>query len=292
MLDRTSSGAGKRLLLFFLGWLLSAFIGWQILTSSADGAGLIIGLAFLLGLPVFLFGGLLEYQRRKLIEDEVFADPQARSGPDESARRPGETVEAWTERCRPNMDPGGRRLWDAYAKHCPPRVGQSMADWIKNWPDWNPDWDPIKEVAGERFNEGDTLTSWAERIARSFSRATGKDFEFLQDALLSMAFYAKPKVGETYDAFEARSKARIAQLQASLEATASSSAIRADETPSQWIERVILLLTMIEPGVSLDDLIPTFTRWASTYPPMQGETANSWQERIQRNLAEAAKDSR
>ena len=71
--DRTREGAGARLALYLVGWGLSAMVGWSLLGNAEGPGGVLCGLAFLLGLPVFILGFIAEQARRSDVVNEVRA---------------------------------------------------------------------------------------------------------------------------------------------------------------------------------------------------------------------------
>lgn len=69
--DRSREGGAARFLLYMIGWGLSAFLGWQMLGQTNGAGGKLLGIAFLLGLPVFILGFIAEQQRSQEIASEV-----------------------------------------------------------------------------------------------------------------------------------------------------------------------------------------------------------------------------
>lgn len=69
--DRYEEGAALRAAAYFIGWLISAYAGWQIIMHGHGLMIVLIGLSFIFGLPVGIVKVILDNQRGQAIYDEV-----------------------------------------------------------------------------------------------------------------------------------------------------------------------------------------------------------------------------
>lgn len=288
ILDRTRQGAFVRGILYFLAWLVCAYLGWQVLINGTGVANTVIGLCLLVGLPVILIGAVVDALRRKAIAEAVFAETRAPADVeiDVDARRPGESVAQWFDRFTRGMPEGSeRQIWKTYARYHPPKVGQSIMDWMASWPEWRDEWDAVSAGDAEVFRSDDTILSWAERVASSLSQKAGRNFEKTKADLVGMARITKPQVGEELRHYVNRTQGRLAAIDHTLDPASSASAIRDGESHAEWIGRVGPLCLEVEDGESLDDVFPKLVRITDLHPPTGDESALAWLQRVAPQIA-------
>lgn len=286
LLDRTADGAFGRGVLYFVCWLISAYLGWIVLASGQGAMRAVIGLSFLFGLPVLAIGALVESQRRSEIAKEIFADQDVPADFDDNALRPGETAEQWLDRIIPLQVGADMKVWKAYAEYHPPEVGQSVVNWVMSWPEWRDEWGATRADDAEQFGSGDTILTWADRVANSFSKKGASDCETVRASLIGLAKIAKPLIGEDAHQYIKRAQARVAAIDQTLDPTSLASTIREGESCSDWISRYAPLCLVVEEGESLDDVIPKVIQIAEFNPPSRGESALAWLSRVKPRIDE------
>ena len=298
--DKTDEGIVLRGIAYLLAWVASAWIGFRI-TGASTGGGKILGLLFVFGVPVLAAGYVIETQRRKAIAKSVWA-PDLNDEPDPDALKPNESISAWLSRVLPGQDDANQYVWTKYASVCPPKVGQSITSWVISWPEWDSSWDEPAEpkvssaLATPRFDESspttvylttDTITSWAERIAPGLAAVTQMTEVAARKTIFDLAKYTKPLPGETFAVFRQRNLAWMAALDKSINLAGPASAMRVGDSLTDWLRRVGPLFLTVEPGESIDDVIPLLVLVAEKLPPGDGETALSWLARAEPLISES-----
>lgn len=210
-LDRLRDGAAGRCFLYFIGYALSAVLGWQVVLNGWP----LLGVTLLLGIPVWGIAWLAEASRRSNIRDtsvgqvdHVAVAPHS-TEPSGDARRVNETVDDWIERTLTSHPEFERRVFEGYAHNWSPPVGVDLAQWVRCWPEWNPEWDPAIHARQDVFREDDTIQSWIERNVRRLGQLGLCDEADMRVQLASLADYAPPNPGETLSAYSARATAQI-----------------------------------------------------------------------------------
>ncbi len=274
-IDQSNAGASGRCALLAAGYAGCLFVGWQMLVNDAP----LFGLMFIFGFPLFPIAWIAAKVRGGCGGTKSSEAP-ATIEQSSLARRQNETVSEWVERMlafSPELD---RRTVEAYARGHPPQVGQSFSSWVESWPEWNPEWDSVHDVKEECFRRGDTLVSWAERIANRMDQLGLREKTETSSELLSLAKYVKPQVGETFDAFQSRFRRRFDTIDRNLDLSSPDSGPRQTESLTEWLCRIGPLFLTVEEGESIDDVIPKLASIAERYPPEATESARAWLDRV------------
>ena len=278
-IDRLRDGTAGRCLVYSLGYLISAYVGWQLLMNGSPGLGIVC----LLGSPPAVAAWIFEWDRRSKIQDQSLSETtegNARQGEQlvTSAEALGrnEAIPDWVERILSAHRHIDRRLLEAYAAHHPPRVGEPLETWVNSWPEWRDDWDPVRQFGLQKFASDETICSWVERLTERLRALQGPNPDKFRDVLIEQAKYVKPRVGETLDDYRARVKIWADAFDHDLDLKSPSSAIRVDESLEAWLARTIPIWFQPSDGESVEDFIEKITPAALVHPPHFGETADAW----------------
>lgn len=214
--DRLEQGQGWRYLGYFLGWVTSAVLGWNIVVHGNSLFTTLTGFACILGLPIIIIGGIIERSRDAAIVDEVYGRHASRdahypgvsaSAPND-AKRPNETPEEWLDRVLPaNLEPDVRATCFKYAVSFPPLVGQRLANWAESWPIGSESTRPDPDIEEANFVEGETVEIWLQRSAKAIADTFGQNQAEVEAWLSDLAQHAHPKHGERIRDFIDRAQA-------------------------------------------------------------------------------------
>jgi hypothetical protein len=232
-MDRLREGAAGRCLLYCLGYLLSAYFGWQLLMNGSAGLGIVC----LLGIPPVVIAWLAEASRRSKIRETALGNQASEQLSIEQqqigsfdARRAGESVAEWVERTLASNSDLERRVVEGYAAHHPPEVGTPLIEWVRSWPEWNPAWDPAIVAKADTFREDDTIVSWAARTSRRLGQLGLCDEDEMRAQLIALAEHAKPRIGETLSDYSERANTRLRRLRNELDGSSTASAASSRES--------------------------------------------------------------
>lgn len=266
ILDRTSEGWFFRSILFCLGWALCAWLGWRMVVTGSGYADL-MGLSFLLGLPVVAAGAVLGHFRQRRIERDVRADMRKGSSRDLGVGNiPGVMLHQ-------EMPQQSHRVRSDRSAAMP----DLSAEKERNSQSCDENAETRHPVDEEHvFYSHDSIQSWARRVGDQLGKRAGKSKEELRDFLVQMAKVTRPRVGEGTHRFNARAQERLGSIDRTLDPTSPETALRHGEDLNSWLMRYVPLCLVVEDGKSLDDLIPKLAEAAQFRPPRMGESAASW----------------
>lgn len=303
--DRYEEGAALRAAAYFIGWLISAYAGWQIIMHGHGLMIVLIGLSFIFGLPVGIVKVILDNQRGQAIYDEVegvqrvSAQPWSPSAaatiePDDEAYRYGDDAEAWAVRVLgDHVDETNRHLIEFFAEKSPPRPGQSIDEWVHSWPtdDLPRDPEPEAVLVEASYRKGEPVQAWAKRAAAAIATVTDKEADEMESGLVSMATYVKPLPGEHPREYSTRVGYRFAHIDQTLDPRSSDSAKKRGEGMKEWLQRAAPLCLEIADGDCLDDIIAKYLIAAKSMPPMPDESVWHWLTRVKPLADEARLDT-
>lgn len=244
--DRTRSWAWLRYTLYAVGCGVSIWAGCKLIANfGATYAGW-FGVACLLCLPVVVLSNLCEYAWRKYVRDQVLPDER------EQAASAFEYKVGY-----PKDEPSAERVSE-------PNLAPAESG-----------------LQHDAFRAGESVQTWAARVANELASITGADPASFRDTLLNLARYKKPKIGERVRDFNSRVLQWLGSLDRSLDVRSSASAIGPSERLSSWIERTAPLYLTIGEGECMDDVIPALARIAERTPPQPDESALAWVTRVE-----------
>ena len=247
--DKVAKGSGLRQLCYVVGFGLSVWLGWQIIMHS-EGAGVWLGLFFLLGIPVPIVAWMTDSMSRSLAESEA---PTSLSTLDltdtTNARRPRSACRAADG--NDDAPPTSRQPSEGMT---PELIDQAS------------------------FKADDTIDTWASRATKIMRSLPNSDPEFNENAILSLAWHAKPRPGERFDGYFQRAISRRTEFEELFDIDCTPR--RKNEAFPDYVARAGPYCVSYIPGLSLDDIGPALIKRARSEPLGADETIIEWTDRV------------
>lgn len=243
--DKVAQSNWLRGLGYTIGFGLSVWIGWQTIMHS-EGAGLWVGLFFLLGLPVPILAWMIEGWVRTHAEDEAatsLATLDLTGTPRPSAQ--------------PILDIGKQEPVGSPAIEAGTRL------------------EMLNEAS---FQLGDTIDTWATRTAKTYCMLLPQGEPLDEATFLALAWHAKPRVGEPLIDFMSRAVSRRKEWENSYQVANTEQQV--DEALPDYVARASPYLVPYTPGMSLDDICPAIVELAKSQPASADEPKTDWINRV------------
>jgi hypothetical protein len=285
VMDRMEEGGCARVIIFLVAYACSFVLGFKMLMND----GPLMGLLFILGVPVFIPLFIYESRRREGILRGAGLYPAETFQPFESALD-------WVDRVLPKKSDLSYDLLVQRSVTNPPEVGQTLQEWVESWEvtdrvvamgpaerlaaEYGPDFREVETA----FREDDTITSWAARAAFHASNALNCDFDEMRTILMNFATLCKPIVGETLPQYRVRFEERSARINLDADPESAASARQDHESTLEWLQRTVPTHLSVDEGESYDDVIGICEKVALRYPPRSGESIAAWCRRASQDL--------
>lgn len=236
-LDRLRAGGAGRCLMYGLGYVLSAYLGWQLVMHSSVALGLIC----LLGIPPGVIAWIVEADRRSKIQHdraELAATPsevlgrnqdfhdRSETGGGSDPRQfglqrfaAGESILSWADRLtcdlRAVSGPSPEKFREVlieHAKYVKPRVGETLDEYMLRAKRWVEDFDHDLDLSSpaSAIAPGESLDAWLARTVPIWLTPDQGDCveEYIEN-IATAAADSPPQSGETANAWFARFLASI-----------------------------------------------------------------------------------